>query len=200
MRLFVTAIIGITVISLGALHQRAAARGEEKPPSLKDWEFKAVHIGTGEEEATKKLNDLASEGWQYVGPLGNGLVAFRRHYVPREQILVEVMGQQPKTPAPGEKVAIVVTVRAGDRSLLPGATVTLAAGGGEFLTEAGKPIDPKARGDNPNSVRGTTDAKGQFTTYWMHKTGPAALVLGIEVSKKDYASARAELSIRVRPR
>src|SRR4051812_3651437 len=177
MRSHVALVIGLAVFALGAVHPCPAVRAQERPASLKEWEFKAVPIGADEKDATKKLNDLASEGWQYVGPLGNGLVAFRRHYVPREQIVVEIAGQQPRTPAPGEKVAIVVTVRAGDRSLLPGATVTVAAGGGTFLTEAGMPIDPKDRGDHPNSVRGTTDDKGQFTAWWAHQTGPAALVL-----------------------
>jgi hypothetical protein len=44
----------------------------------KKWEFKAVAFGTDAAEATKSLNQLAKDGWQYVGPLSNGLVAFRR--------------------------------------------------------------------------------------------------------------------------
>jgi len=199
MRHLVALVIGLTVFALGAVEPSPAVRAQEKPASPERWEFKAVLIGTDEKDATKKLNDLASEGWQYVGPLSNGLVAFRRPYVQREQIIVEVAGQQPRTPAPGEKIAIVMTVRAGDRTLLRGATVTVAAGGGNFLTEAGKPIDPKDRGEHPNSVRGTTDDKGQFTAWWAHKTGPAAHVLGIEAAKKDYISDRVEYSIRVKP-
>jgi hypothetical protein len=198
MRRDVALVIGLTMFALGAVHQCPVVRAQENPASPKEGEFKAVLIGTDEREATKKLNDLASQGWQYVGPLGNGLVAFRRPSVPREQIVVEVAGQQPRTPAPGEKVVIVVTVRAGDRSLLPGATVTVAAGGGNFLTKTGQAIDPKDRGDHPNSVRGTTDDRGQFKTWWESKTGPGALVLGIEASKNDYISSRAELLIHVK--
>jgi hypothetical protein len=199
MRRLVTLVIGLTMLALGAVLQCPAVRAQEKPAPLKDWEFKAVRIGPNEKEATIMLNDLASEGWHYVGPLGNGLVAFRRHYVPREQLLVEVAGPQPRTTAPGEKVAIVVTVRAGDRSLLPGAKVTVAAGGGNFLTKAGKAIDPKDRGSHPNSVTGTTDDKGRFTTWWVVTTGPGAYVLGIEAGKIDYISGQAEYSIRVKP-
>ena len=40
-------------------------------------EYKAVRFGTDEQEATRKLNELAGQGWRYVGPLGNGLVAFQ---------------------------------------------------------------------------------------------------------------------------
>lgn len=35
---------------------------------------------------TKKLNALAAQGWQYVGPLGNGLVAFRRQSFTSEEL------------------------------------------------------------------------------------------------------------------
>ncbi len=175
MRSVAALVIALTISAFGTALQCSAVRSQENLAPVKKWEFKAVAIGADEKEATKKLNDLALEDWQYVGPLSNGLVAFRRPYIPREQMLVEVAGQQPRTPAPGEQVAIVVTVRAGDRRALPGATVTVAAGGGNFLTKAGRPIDPKDRGDHPNSVKGTTDAKGQFTTWWVHKTqGPRA--------------------------
>jgi hypothetical protein len=41
-------------------------------------EYKAVLFATDEREATRKLNELAAQGWEYVGPLGNSLVAFKR--------------------------------------------------------------------------------------------------------------------------
>jgi hypothetical protein len=41
-------------------------------------EYKAIAIGADEKDATQKLNELAAEGWEYVGPLGNSLVAFKR--------------------------------------------------------------------------------------------------------------------------
>ena len=180
--------------------KEATAVEDKYSASLNQWEFKAVLIDTDEREATRKLNALASEGWQYVNSLGNGLVVFRRHYT-KDQIIIEIMGRQPKTPDPGEKVAIVVTVRDGDRSLLPGAKVTVAAGGGDFLTETGKPIDPKDRGDHSNSVQGTTNSKGKFTTYWMNaRTEGGRYVLGITATKKGYINGRADLSIHIQRR
>jgi hypothetical protein len=41
-------------------------------------EYKAVRFGTDEKENTRTLNDLAADGWEYVGPLGNSMVAFKR--------------------------------------------------------------------------------------------------------------------------
>src|SRR5262245_19226575 len=108
-------IVVLAGLTLGAMHGCPAMQAQEKPASTKEWEFKAVLFGTDEKNATKKLNDLATEEWQYVGPLGNGLVAFRRRYVPREQMSVEVSGN-PQTVAPGEKTTITITVRAGDRT------------------------------------------------------------------------------------
>ena len=42
------------------------------------WEYKAVSFNVETAEATKMLNDLHKDGWEYVGPLANGLVAFKR--------------------------------------------------------------------------------------------------------------------------
>jgi uncharacterized protein (TIGR03067 family) len=60
------------VVSLGLPH---VAGGDGGTGSF---EFRAVAFGNEEQAATNKLNHLAAEGWEYVGPLGNGLVAFRR--------------------------------------------------------------------------------------------------------------------------
>ena len=49
---------------------------EKDAPS--GWEYKAVSFGADEKDGTKQLNDLARDGWEYVGPLGNGMVAFKR--------------------------------------------------------------------------------------------------------------------------
>jgi uncharacterized protein (TIGR03067 family) len=56
-------------------------KGQDKPTPPK-WEFRAVSFGSDEKENTKKLNDLATETWEYVGPIGNGMVAFRRAMKP----------------------------------------------------------------------------------------------------------------------
>jgi WD40 repeat protein len=59
-----------------------AGPSEASPPAdarAGKWEFKAASFGGSDEiENTRKLNELAAAGWQYVGPLGNGMVAFRR--------------------------------------------------------------------------------------------------------------------------
>jgi uncharacterized protein (TIGR03067 family) len=75
---FSVLVVGITALTLGGALQSPNARAQDKPSAGKPWEYKAVSFGTDEKEATKKLNDLASEGWELVGPLGNGLVAFKR--------------------------------------------------------------------------------------------------------------------------
>src|SRR5262245_25957267 len=93
MRCVSALVIGLTVSALAALHECPAVRAQGKPAPLQEWEFKAVLFGADEKVATKKLTDLASEGWQYVGPLSNGLVAFRRPNVSKEQIIVEVAGK-----------------------------------------------------------------------------------------------------------
>jgi uncharacterized protein (TIGR03067 family) len=56
----------------------AAARAADDKPPASPWEYKAVQISDNVGTATKQLNELAADGWDYVGPLGNGLVAFRR--------------------------------------------------------------------------------------------------------------------------
>src|SRR5262245_654174 len=42
------------------------------------WEYRAVNLDLDEEEATRRLNGLAADGWEYVGPLTKGNFLFRR--------------------------------------------------------------------------------------------------------------------------
>lgn len=67
-------VFGLLVFAL-AIH--AAAPAQEKEP-LPKWEHKAVTFGNDEKENIKKLNDLAADGWEYVGPLTPNMVAFKR--------------------------------------------------------------------------------------------------------------------------
>lgn len=71
-----TTIIGCVAVLLPAV-AAPVPKGSEKE-AVSRWEHKAVSFGADEKEGTKKLNDLARDGWEYVGPLGNGLVAFKR--------------------------------------------------------------------------------------------------------------------------
>jgi hypothetical protein len=172
------------------------ARGQEKAHSPR-WEFKAAAFSKDEAEGTKKLNDLAAEGWEYVGPLANGLVAFRRPHVPRNHLIVEVT-KNPRAVATGEKMTITVTVRDGDRKLLSGAKVSLSTGGGKFLAKADTPFDPKGRLHAPYSAEGTTDQKGQFTTWWVVNPAAGRYGLRIEVSKEGHNSSQSNEVIQIK--
>jgi hypothetical protein len=87
------AVVGLVVVmGLGLL---TPARGEpEKPTGPAAYEYKVVEFGTGQangedaDDMGKKLNALAKDGWEYVGPVANatvndrhflqGFVAFKR--------------------------------------------------------------------------------------------------------------------------
>jgi hypothetical protein len=77
MRRFAILAVGLTAVifsgairpSVGVAQDGAAARPTE---------YKAVAVAADEKEATKKLNALLADGWEFVGPLGNGLVVFKR--------------------------------------------------------------------------------------------------------------------------
>lgn len=71
-----------------ALVTLAHARSEEKVAAPK-WDFRAVAFSADEKENTKKLNDLARQGWEYVGPLGNAMVAFKRRVRSAQEIELE---------------------------------------------------------------------------------------------------------------
>jgi hypothetical protein len=61
--------------------ESASKRGpgpEGRDRAEAQWEFKAVTFGGDAAKATELLNQLGRKGWQYVGPLADGLVAFRR--------------------------------------------------------------------------------------------------------------------------
>lgn len=77
MRLVVVAILAVAGCAVFLVTGRAAPVPKE-PEAASGWEYRAVAFGTDEKEGTTKLNALARGGWEYVGPLGNGLVAFKK--------------------------------------------------------------------------------------------------------------------------
>jgi hypothetical protein len=74
-----------------------------------NWEYKAVAFQT-ENEGTKKLNELAQEGWVYVGPLSNGLVAFKRPspHVKPERRIMRINGYNYELPPWWDSVKVTV--------------------------------------------------------------------------------------------
>jgi hypothetical protein len=78
MRRFVAVVTLLSVFLLTGTCPLSGARGQDKPAPKPAWEWKAVSLGADEKKATEKLNELAADGWEYVGPLANGLVAFKR--------------------------------------------------------------------------------------------------------------------------
>lgn len=117
---------------------------------------------------------------------------------PKEQIIVKVVSD-PKTLASGEKTTIVVTVHAADGSLLPGATVTVTAGGGKFLPKADTPVSPKDKLKGPYFATGKTAENGQFTTWWVRD--PAyrrSYGIVVVAEKEGYSSGREIINIRAK--
>jgi uncharacterized protein (TIGR03067 family) len=71
----------------------AAAQQPSADPDMQDavkgdkgaiayFEYRAIAIPANEKTATQILNTLAADRWEYVGPLGNTLVAFKRPVPP----------------------------------------------------------------------------------------------------------------------
>ena len=79
MRHVVVAVVAVVGCAAALFPVRAAP--VPKGPAneaVSHWEYTAVSFGADEKEGTRKLNELTRDGWEYVGPLGNGLVAFKR--------------------------------------------------------------------------------------------------------------------------
>lgn len=72
----VLAVFGCAALLL-PVQAAPAAKGVESVVGPR-WEHKVVAFGADEKEAAKKLDDLSRDGWEYVGPLGRGRVAFKR--------------------------------------------------------------------------------------------------------------------------
>jgi uncharacterized protein (TIGR03067 family) len=71
----VAVLIGLTFAAPGAADEPAV-----------NWEYKAISFNVDPAEATKILNDMSKAGWDYVGPLGRDMVAFRRPLVTQTEI------------------------------------------------------------------------------------------------------------------
>jgi hypothetical protein len=70
--------IALSLSLLTSASAVAVDRVSGEPRADRTEELQAVRFSDSAETATRQLNELAGQGWQYVGPLGNGLVAFRR--------------------------------------------------------------------------------------------------------------------------
>ena len=116
---------------------------------------------------------------------------------PENRITIDVVCN-PEGVAPGEKTTITVTVRSEDGRLLPGAKVTVKAGGGKFLPSSDAPFDPKSRLHAPYSAEGISDEKGRFTTWWVCNPCAPGYNLGIEASKEGFGGGRIEHAIRIK--
>ncbi len=78
--------VGLMAVVIAERQPQALAQQPEKP--LVRWEYKVEVFPFGNAEATKRLNELADEGWEYVGLVGTARpspapgheasVAFRR--------------------------------------------------------------------------------------------------------------------------
>jgi uncharacterized protein (TIGR03067 family) len=69
--------LSLILVLVSSLCGRLPGQEPNKAES-NEWEYRAVALGKDEAVATRKLNELAAEGWRYVGPLGSGLTAFKR--------------------------------------------------------------------------------------------------------------------------
>jgi hypothetical protein len=119
-RLFFFALALIAGICLSFLSPATLVRAN--PPVLAKratWEFRAVSFGTDEKENTRKLNELAAAGWEYVGPLANSMVAFKR-YVPPPQPAVPPPAS-PKVAQAEYKDVVIVNIWSPPPLTLPGA-------------------------------------------------------------------------------
>jgi hypothetical protein len=56
-------VIGLAVLLVGR-HPQAQA---QHPEAAAKWEYKVVTFSGTDEKMAKQLNDLADEGWEYVG-------------------------------------------------------------------------------------------------------------------------------------
>ena len=90
MRRVIVAVIAVVGCGMALLSVQAAPvpKTPEVTTDPPKWEHKAVTFGADEKEATKKLTELGLDGWEYVGPLGNGLVAFKRAIPTPEEVAV----------------------------------------------------------------------------------------------------------------
>ena len=78
MVVFWKSFIVLHVLLISGSGTAVCGESPSEPRSERTEELKAVRFSDSEDAATRELNDLAVLGWRYVGPLGNGLIAFPR--------------------------------------------------------------------------------------------------------------------------
>jgi len=91
-----------------------------------------------------------------------------------------------------------IDIRVTDRTGAPvsGATVTLGAGGGKFLSSATTPDASEKLMELARSV-GQTGPDGVFTTWWACRPCAAAYGINVSATKQWYTEGKTELSLRM---
>ena len=84
----VLGLVGGLAVPVAWRQQEVSGAAEKKEQPAPKWEYKVVRFFGGVETLTDDLNQLAKDGWEYVGPIkvgksdqGNsaeGYIAFRR--------------------------------------------------------------------------------------------------------------------------
>jgi hypothetical protein len=86
----------------------------------------------------------------------------------------------------GRPTTITVTVTLQDGAPVPGAAVTVAAGGGSF------------RGSKETRVQGVTDANGVFRTAWLCTQCAPAYGIDVSATAEGLPTAQTSLTVRIR--
>jgi hypothetical protein len=159
-------VIGWATLLLAGASLPSTLAGE--PTARPQWEYKAVAFARDEVENTARLNALARNGWEYVGPLAHGQVAFRRaagsaNSPPKAVYLVSGKGPPAKERERHPEVRIVHTFADLKRAASQRTAVWIDAGAIGLLGENGKEwVIQKSRQKYPFVLVGYNNALYSF--------------------------------------
>lgn len=164
------AIIGWATLLLAVLAVSSMPAGEAT--SQPRWEYKAAAFGSDAVESTARLNDLARDGWEFVGPLAHGQVVFRRpagstNSPPKAVYLVSRTGPPAKERERHPEVRVVHTFQDLKREASQRTAVWIDAGALGLLGEKGKEwVIQKSRKKYPFVLVATTTRSTRSASSW----------------------------------
>jgi hypothetical protein len=103
----------------------------------------------------------------------------------------------PPTVSRGQRSTILVAVHDQEGRPVPGAAVTVSAGGGKFLAAQNDHYDPDSRLHEPYSASGVTNQVGVFTSWWVCNPCAAAYGLSVRATKEGFLDGNGEIEIEV---
>lgn len=115
----------------------------------------------------------------------------------QQPLLALTTSVYPMAVFPGQRARISISVQDGTGAAVEGATVSVSAGGGRFLSP-GEWFDPASTLQSPYSATGITAQVGWYAVDWVCNPCSGSYLMSVEAIKQGFLGAKSTLVVGIR--